>query len=130
MIVNITTTDGRTFTKQLDYPKGDPRNPLTDAEIEEKFAALAEGVLSEGAQKKLKNAIWNLEKVGSVSKLMALMKADVRRKAVSRKAVTRARNGDSARANFEAERHSPRLVTAEDSARSEDSDSLPIEPTI
>ena len=81
MIVNLTTTDGRTFTKQLDYPKGDPRNPLSDAEVEEKFAALAEGVLSDGAQKKLKDAIWNLEKVGSVSKLMALMKADVRKKA-------------------------------------------------
>jgi 2-methylcitrate dehydratase len=80
VIVNLTTVDGRTFTKQLDYPKGDPRNPLTDAEVEEKFAALAEGVLSDGAQKKLKNAIWNLEKAGSVSKLMGLMKADVRRK--------------------------------------------------
>jgi 2-methylcitrate dehydratase len=80
VIVNLTTVDGRTFTKQLDYPKGDPRNPLTDAEVEEKFAALAEGVLSDGAQKKLKNAIWNLEKTGSVSKLMALMKADVREK--------------------------------------------------
>jgi 2-methylcitrate dehydratase len=80
VIVNLTTVDGRTFTKQLDYPKGDPRNPLTDAEVEEKFAALAEGVLSDGAQKKLKNAIWNLEKAGSVSKLMALMKADVRGK--------------------------------------------------
>jgi 2-methylcitrate dehydratase len=85
VIVNLTATDGRTFTKQLDYPKGDPRNPLTDAEVEEKFAALAEGVLSEGAQGKLKNAIWNLEKVGSVSKLMALMKADVKRKAAVRK---------------------------------------------
>jgi 2-methylcitrate dehydratase len=81
VIVNLTTTDGRTFSKQLDYPKGDPRNPLSDAEVEEKFAALADGVLSEGAQKKLKDAIWNLEKVGSVSKLMALMKADVRKKA-------------------------------------------------
>jgi 2-methylcitrate dehydratase len=81
VIVNLTTTDGRTFSKQLDYPKGDPRNPLSDADVEEKFAALADGVLSEGAQKKLKDAIWNLEKVGSVSKLMALMKADVRKKA-------------------------------------------------
>jgi 2-methylcitrate dehydratase len=80
VIVNLTTVDGRTFTKQLDYPKGDPRNPLSDAEIEEKFAALAEGVLSDGAQKKLKNAIWNLEKAGSVSTVMALMKADVRGK--------------------------------------------------
>ncbi len=85
VIVNLTTTDGRTFTKQLDYPKGDPRNPLSDVEVEEKFAALAEGVLSEGAQKKLKNAIWNLEKVGSVSKLMGLMTADVKKKAAPRR---------------------------------------------
>jgi 2-methylcitrate dehydratase len=83
VIVNITTKDGRTFTQQLDYPKGDPRNPLADAEIEEKFAALAEGVLSKSAQQKLKDAIWNLEKVGSVSKLMGMMKEDVRTKAAS-----------------------------------------------
>src|SRR5438270_7118123 len=78
VIVTITTTEGQSFTEQLDYPKGDPRNPLTDQEIEEKFSALAEGVLSPQAQKKLKDAIWGLEKIGSVSKLMGLMKADVR----------------------------------------------------
>jgi len=83
VIVNITTQDGRTFTRQLDYPKGDPRNPLTDTEIEEKFAALAEGVLSKRAQEKLEEAIWNLEKIGSVNKLMGMMKADVRKKAAS-----------------------------------------------
>ena len=31
--VEIATRDGRGLAKQLDYPKGDPRNPLTDAEI-------------------------------------------------------------------------------------------------
>src|SRR5581483_9831791 len=49
VIVNLMTIDGSNYSKQLDYPKGDPRNPLTDAEIEEKFAALAEGVLSSKA---------------------------------------------------------------------------------
>jgi 2-methylcitrate dehydratase len=78
VIVNLTTADGRTLTKQLDYPKGDPRNPVSDQEIEEKFAALADGVLSTEAQKRLKDAIWGLEKVRSVKKLMALMKADVK----------------------------------------------------
>jgi len=78
VIVDIMSTDGRAFAKQLDYPRGDPRNPLTDQELEEKFAALAEGVLSSRAQQKLKDAIWNLEKIDSVSKLMGLMKADVR----------------------------------------------------
>jgi 2-methylcitrate dehydratase len=84
VIVNITAKDGRTYAKQLDYPKGDPRNPLSDAEIEEKFRALAEGVLSKKAQDKLIAAIWDLEKSPSVTKLMALMKADVKKKAGGR----------------------------------------------
>ena len=79
VIVNIHTTDGRTLSKQLDYPKGDPRNPLTDQEIEEKFAALADGVLSQAAQKRVKDAVWSLERVASVSDLMALMEADVQK---------------------------------------------------
>jgi 2-methylcitrate dehydratase len=105
VIVNITTIDGQRFSTQLDYPKGDPRNPLSDAEIEEKFSALAEGVLSKNAQKKLVDAIWNLEKIGSVSKLMAMMKADVKRRAThatTKKSKPKAKNkkrrsGDEAR---------------------------------
>jgi len=76
VVVKITTTDGRAFEKQLDYPKGDPRNPLNDREIEEKFEALADPVMSKTAQRKLKDAIWNLEKCSSVRELMSLMKAD------------------------------------------------------
>jgi 2-methylcitrate dehydratase len=78
VIVQIQTRDGRSLNQQLDFPKGDPRNPLTDQEIEEKFAALADGVLSKPAQKRVKDAVWSLERVGSVSDLMALMEADVR----------------------------------------------------
>src|SRR5260370_8341630 len=73
VIVNITTTDGRMFTKQLDYPKGDPRNPLTDQEVEEKFAALAESLLSQRAQEKLKDALCNLQSIASVRQLMSLL---------------------------------------------------------
>jgi len=76
VVVKISTTDGRSFEKQFDYPKGDPRNPLTDREIEEKFEALADPVMSKPAQQKLKDAIWNLEKCSSVRDLMGLMKTD------------------------------------------------------
>jgi 2-methylcitrate dehydratase len=76
-VVKITTTDGRLLKRELDYPKGDPRNPLTDKEIEEKFSALAEGVLSAPAQKKLVDAIWNLDKISSVRSLMRMTKAQV-----------------------------------------------------
>lgn len=76
VIVRIHTIDGREFTKQLDYPKGDPRNPLTDKEVEEKFEALAEPVMSAVARRRAIDAIWNLEKRSSVSELMELFKAD------------------------------------------------------
>jgi 2-methylcitrate dehydratase len=74
-IVKITTTDGRQFTKQLDFPKGDPRNPLSDREIEEKFVALSDGVLSVQAQSRLRDSIWRLDDDKPVEALMALTKA-------------------------------------------------------
>jgi 2-methylcitrate dehydratase len=75
VIVTIRTTDGREFTKQIDYPKGDPRNPLTDAEIEEKFEALAAPIMPAEAMDDLKDAVWNLEKVASITELMQLTRA-------------------------------------------------------
>ena len=75
VIVKLTTTDGRTYDKELDYPKGDPRNPLSDAEIEAKFDALAEPVLSKTGRARVKDTVWNLEKLASVTKLMEMLKA-------------------------------------------------------
>jgi len=75
VIVTIRTTDGHEFTKQLDYPKGDPRNPLSDRDIEEKFDALAAPVMSGGARKRVKEAVWKLEELSSVTELMKLLKA-------------------------------------------------------
>jgi 2-methylcitrate dehydratase len=76
VIVTVHTTDGREFTKQIDYPKGDPRNPLTDAEVEEKFDALAEPVLSSERRKQLKEATWKMEQLDSIGELMKLTAAD------------------------------------------------------
>jgi 2-methylcitrate dehydratase len=75
--VTIKTTDGRELSKQLDYPKGDPRNPLTDEEVETKFDALASPVLSDVTRSRLKKAVWGLENVGSISELMDLCRSDV-----------------------------------------------------
>jgi 2-methylcitrate dehydratase len=76
-IVSIRTTDGRELSRQLDYPKGDPRNPLTDREVEEKFEALAESVLSKAARRKVVDAAWNLEKLASVTELMQTLNEDI-----------------------------------------------------
>lgn len=76
VIATIQTTDGREFSKQLDFPKGDPRNPLTDKEVEEKFEALAGPVMTADARRKAIDAIWSLEKQSSVTDLMKLFRAD------------------------------------------------------
>ena len=77
VVVTISTTDGRELTKTLDYPKGDPRNPLTDREIEEKFDALASPVLSTSARERVKDAVWRLEELESIRELMDLCTADL-----------------------------------------------------
>lgn len=54
--VVVETTDGRTFEKQIDWPKGDPRDPLSDEDIRAKFDALALGVSQERRDKIWKSA--------------------------------------------------------------------------
>ena len=39
--VTVETADGRRFEGRVDEPKGDPENPLTRPELEEKFFRLA-----------------------------------------------------------------------------------------
>lgn len=74
--VTITTTDGRSFTRDLDYPKGHPNNPLSAAEIETKFDALSGAVLSPGRSQAIKDAVWNLDQLESVRQLTELLGAD------------------------------------------------------
>ncbi len=69
--VVIKTTDGREFEKELDYPKGDPRNPLTDDEIAGKFNALAEGIATSEDVQRMRAAINKTEEYDDVRELMS-----------------------------------------------------------
>ena len=40
-ILHLTLRDGTRYTHQVDYPKGEPENPLTEQELKEKFVSLA-----------------------------------------------------------------------------------------
>jgi 2-methylcitrate dehydratase len=68
--VVIRTTDGREVEKQLDYPKGDPRNPLTNEEISGKFKALAEGIATAADVERMQDAINRTEQFDDVRELM------------------------------------------------------------
>src|ERR1700756_5359433 len=64
--VTISTTAGKSFTKRVDVPKGDPRDPMTAEEIGVKFHALGDSVIGKGACDKLAAAILGMEKIADV----------------------------------------------------------------
>jgi 2-methylcitrate dehydratase len=57
----ITTKDGKVYSEYLEYPKGDPREPMTIEDIDAKFGGLADGLLSAERQKEIKETILNSE---------------------------------------------------------------------
>jgi 2-methylcitrate dehydratase PrpD len=70
--VTVRTTDGRELTAEVLYPKGNPRNPLTDSEFEAKFMDMAERVLGHDQADELYRRARDLPLVGNVSELAPL----------------------------------------------------------
>ncbi len=72
--VVIKVKSGESFSAQLDYPKGDPREPMTNADLEIKFKSLAAGLISDSRQNEIREAVWNLESFGTIGEFMKLLK--------------------------------------------------------
>ena len=70
--VTITTKGGKKYSAFVDRPKGDPRNPPTDRELEDKFRSLAAFVLPQRKIDSLVKTIWRLEKVSNIRELIRL----------------------------------------------------------
>jgi 2-methylcitrate dehydratase len=73
--MEIATKDGKSFSCRVDYPKGDPRNPLSDSELEAKFTSLAEPVLPAGKVKDVIGLVRNVEEEKTVGRLMEALVA-------------------------------------------------------
>lgn len=63
--VVITMNDGRSFEEYLEYPKGDPREPMTLEDLENKFNSLSESVLSAERLEEVKDLIFSCETVSA-----------------------------------------------------------------
>ena len=59
--VVVTTNDGRIFEEYLEYPKGDPREPMTMDDLKNKFNSLVGEKLDAAAKLQLKEIIFNCE---------------------------------------------------------------------
>lgn len=56
--VRILAKDGREVEEYLEYPKGDPREPMTQEDLDAKFSALAAPVLDTAAQARVKELVF------------------------------------------------------------------------
>ena len=76
--VIIRTNKGGEFSQYLEYPKGDPREPMTDKDIAEKFNALSSKVLNSERQKEIRDAIFNFEKIDTIKDFMEMLAVKVK----------------------------------------------------
>ena len=59
--VVVKTTDGKEYSEYLEYPKGDPREPMTMDDLIAKFNALSNGLLSPERQTEVRDMIFACE---------------------------------------------------------------------
>jgi 2-methylcitrate dehydratase PrpD len=81
--VEIVLEDGTRFSARCDQPLGSFENPLSRAQVEQKFRSYAADVLSQARIEEVIDAVGRLEDFGSVRKLMALLRATPRARAIA-----------------------------------------------
>ena len=60
--IQVALVDGQKVAGQVDWPKGHPRRPLSDEDLEGKFHSLADGKIGKQKANHLIQRIWELEK--------------------------------------------------------------------
>jgi len=72
-IVEISTYDSKKYTGTVLHPKGGAMNPMTDADIEEKFRSAAAKFMGEKQMKQIIDTVYNLEKFDDIGDLVKLL---------------------------------------------------------
>ena len=65
----ITLTDGRTLEKFIEHVVGSLERPMTDGDLEAKFAGLAEGVLPAAQVRTLMDLCWKVDSLPSAAQV-------------------------------------------------------------
>jgi 2-methylcitrate dehydratase PrpD len=73
--IEVKLTNGDVVTADVQFSKGLPENPFSDAEVDEKFHYLTDGLLPAGRTEEIIDAVANVESVAHVSDLAALLVA-------------------------------------------------------
>jgi 2-methylcitrate dehydratase len=67
--ITVTTTEGTTFVREVRYPRGHARNPMSDDEVAEKYRANVARRWSDERVARVGELVWNLDDADSLSPL-------------------------------------------------------------
>lgn len=68
----VTLKDGQTLTQEVEFPRGHAGNPMTDAEVEQKFRRAVEPKYGTAKADQILARCWELESLTSVTELIQL----------------------------------------------------------
>lgn len=72
--VEVRLSTGETLTREAIYPKGHPKDPLKDSEVEEKFRRLAAGYFSGRETEEVLKALWSVDKMKDSGGILRLLR--------------------------------------------------------
>ncbi|HMF14963.1 MAG TPA: MmgE/PrpD family protein [Gemmataceae bacterium] len=70
--LTVALTDGRRLVREVEFPRGHARNPMTDAEVEQKFRALVVPRYGEKRANDILAKCWTLEELQSIRELLEM----------------------------------------------------------
>jgi 2-methylcitrate dehydratase len=71
--LTVTLADGRQLIKEVEFPRGHARNPMTDAEVEQKFRTMVEPRYGKARADQILAVCWNLENLKNPGELIRLV---------------------------------------------------------
>ena len=87
--VAVQTTDGRSFRREVWHRRGSPENPVSRQEVEEKFAANVNQLLSANATERLKSLATRLDILPDAKEIIGIMASPIEQaRSPMQKAVT------------------------------------------
>jgi 2-methylcitrate dehydratase len=72
--IEIELHGGERVSEIASYPRGHARNPMTDSEIDAKFAAQAERMLSAAQRDALLHALWDVDRARAIGEVLDLVR--------------------------------------------------------
>lgn len=71
--IELLTRGGQRLVETAQYPKGHRNNPMTDDDVNNKFAMVCEGVMPTAQRDALRAALWNIDQAADFDGVLGLM---------------------------------------------------------